>query len=268
MRRWEDFDLSIIPFFFGHHKSGTRYIGRIMERFCEYIDVQYAPINNPKWFGFDLGAALPQGCACFVNYMNADYRYVEPLDGFRGFHLVRDPRDLALSAYFSHLHSHSADWWPELVEHRKKLRALDFTQGVLADLEFTDSLTTDGFPIAVFPSMDQWNYDDPRIMEIKFEDLIAAPQAILTSAFDHLGLLDADRQSRLAILADCIADNAFERLSGGRLRGQTDDRHHYRAGTPGEWRGRLEEPHLRWFEDRHPDLLVRLGYEVTNDWRP
>jgi hypothetical protein len=247
-----------LGFFLGHHKSGTRYIGLIFEEFCEQFDIDFHEINNPKWFGYDIERKLPDHRPICAKYMNAKYRYVETLRDFRGFHVIRDPRDLAVSAYFSHLHSHSTRDWPELVEHREKLRALDFDDGLLADMEFTDQLVTDGFPITVFPAMDQWNYDDPRILEMRFEDVVRDPLAHLTKAFAFIGLFDPASSDHRECLERLVRDYSFKHMSGGREPGQADDRHHYRSGVPGEGRSRLKPVHLRWFEDRYPALLARF----------
>jgi len=250
-----------IPFVLGHHKGGTRYVGRIVERLAGAWGLAYRTLNNPKWFGFDVRAALKDAERPFVNYMNADYAYLERAGPYRGVHIVRDPRDIALSAYFSHLYSHSTDWWPELVAHRRRLEALAFSDGLLLDLEFTERLVTDGFPITVFPAMERWNYHDPDILELRFESIIASPFVELSAALEHLGLLDEDRDRRLQDLHEAIEQNSFAILSGGRRIGEVDDRHHYRSGTPGEWRSRLEPSHIEWFR-RYAPLLRRLGYEA------
>lgn len=255
-----------VPFFLGHHKSGTRYIGKIMETFCQNVGMPYLPINNPKWFGFDLSARIPLVPTPFVNYMNADYEYIRAFPAYRAFHVIRDPRDLGISAYFSHRYSHSTDWWPELVAHRARLETLSFECGLLEDLSFTDALPTDGFPITVFSAMDQWNYDDPDIMELKFEQLIAKPLETLISAFAHVGLLDSDKTNRLPILTEIVEDNRFEKLSGGRAIGEENERHHYRGGQPNEWRRRLGEVHKNWFRQNYPRLLIRTGYETNEAW--
>jgi hypothetical protein len=229
--------------------------------------MSYVALNNPKWFGFDIAAALPKNKPpLFVNYMNADYRYLAAVDDFVGIHVVRDPRDIGLSAYFSHLYSHSTDWWPELADHRQRLEGLNFTDGLLADLAFTETLVTDGFPITVFPAMDQWNYHDPRIMEIKFETLVTSPLEVLSDAFGHLGLLSQDREPRLEILRELVEANAFEKLSGGRRVGRKDNQHHYRSGLAGEWRQHFEPPHRAWFKERYQGLLTQLSYESDSDW--
>lgn len=255
-----------IPFFLGHHKSGTRYIGNIMEAFCRNVGMPYIPINNPKWFGFDLSARIPVVPTPFVNYMNADYKYIRAFPGFRAFHVIRDPRDLAISAYYSHRYSHSTQWWPELVAHRRRLETLSFEDGLLDDLAFTDALPTDGFPITVFPAMDRWNYDDPDIMEVKFEQLIAKPLETLTRAFAYVGLLDSDRIERLRVLKEAVEDNRFEKLSGGRTIGEENERHHYRGGRSGESRWRFGDVHKDWFRQNYPRLLVRTGYESDQAW--
>lgn len=247
-----------VGFFLGHHKSGTRYIGLVVQGLCEHLGISFSDLNNPKWFGFDVAQGLPDSRPHFVKYMNADYKYVRDIAALRAFHVVRDPRDLAISAYFSHLHSHSTDWWPELAEHRETLRRLDFDDGLLADLDFTDQLVTDGFPITVFPAMNSWNYDDPRILELRFEDIVRNPTACFVRALSFVGFIDATDPDHLACLKRQVGNYSFRRMSGGRPPGQTDDRHHYRSGTPGEWRSRLKPVHLRWFEERYPALLARF----------
>src|SRR5580700_2887646 len=49
----------------------------------------------------------------FWSYINADYTFVRGVK-LKGFHVVRDPRDLIVSAYFSHLYSHPDQNWPRL----------------------------------------------------------------------------------------------------------------------------------------------------------
>jgi len=257
-----------LGFFLGHHKSGTRYIGLIFEEFCEHLGIDFHEVNNPKWFGYDIEEKLPASRPICAKYMNANYRYVENLKDFRGFHVIRDPRDLAVSAYFSHLHSHSTQCWPELAEHRERLCALDFDEGLLADMDFTDQLVTDGFPITVFPAMDQWKYDDPRILELRFEDVVRDPLEYFARAFAFVGVLDPANRDHRECLEHLVRDYSFRHMSGGRERGQANDRHHYRSGTPGEWRSRFKPVHLRWFEDRYPALLARFEGAQRDGQRP
>jgi hypothetical protein len=40
----------------------------------------------------------------------------------------------------------------------------------------------------------------------------------------------------------------------------------FRSGKTGGWREQFTEEHKALFKDIAGDLLVRLGYEKTNDW--
>lgn len=254
------------PFFLGHHKGGTRFIGGILESFAAHAGIEYVTLNNPKWFGYSIRNALQGRSSCVVNYMNADHRFLDEFNDYRGFHVVRDPRDIGVSAYYSHLYSHGLEWWPELAPHRARLESLSFSAGLLCDLEFTDLLMTDGYPVGVFCAMDRWCYDDPNILELKFEDIISSPVDQLTAAFAFIGLLNESSQRDRDILRELIDRNRFEMLSGGRQPGEVDDRHHYRSGRPGEWKTNFDESHVQWFKTRYPNLLTQLGYERSNNW--
>lgn len=55
---------------------------------------------------------------------------------WRGIELYRDPRDLLVSSYFSHKHSHGLDSLPGLRAHREALCAAPVEAGLLMDMEF------------------------------------------------------------------------------------------------------------------------------------
>jgi len=59
---------------------------------------------------------------------------------------------------------------------------------------------------------------------------------------------------------------SFERLSGGRHKGQEDPRHHYRRGIPGDWRNHFTPLHVEYFKALYNPLLLKLGYEADVDW--
>jgi hypothetical protein len=59
------------------------------------------------------------------------------------------------------------------------------------------------------------------------------------------------RQKSLAILTDAI---------------QPKNSRTFRSGKAGGWREHFTDDHKQLFKDVAGDLLVRLGYEMNNDW--
>lgn len=242
---------------FGHHKCATRYITRIARRFCRALELSYIEVNIPRSFRCDLLALVKVEKPDFLNYMNAEPRYANTLLDCFAFHVVRDARDLAISAYYSHFNSHETKEWPELAPHRAKLAELDFEEGLMLDLEFTDRLPTDGHDISVFRALDEWNYHQPNTLELKFEEVVTRPSRTLLAAFEFIGLLRDERSRRQEILLAEIESNTFLRLSGGREPGEEDAQHHYRRGIPGDWRRYFSQRHKAWFKEHYPELLIK-----------
>jgi hypothetical protein len=241
--------------FFGHHKCGTRWIGLVLESLAAAAGLRWECVSNPKWFGFDLQRYVDEHGIDVLSYTNAEMRYVEQLRRVRGFHVVRDPRDVLVSAYFSHRGSHGTEHWPELAAHRARLAELPPSAGLLCDLEFTIRLPTDGCELRPFDAMATWDYGRPDILELRFEELVADPVAGFAAASGFVGL-----PVRRHELEHAVEAHRFEVLSGGRRPGHVDEAHHYRSGVPGDWRRHLEARHLAALARATGDLAARLGY--------
>jgi hypothetical protein len=188
-------------------------------------------------------------------YTNADYIFVRPLDTV-GFHVVRDPRDVVVSGYFSHLHSHPDAGWPRLRWYRPYLRSLPKEEGLFKEMEFSGIF---------LQQMLSWEYGrKASILELRFEAMIAAQFATFETVLTHLGL--APRPASAQTLQAIIDKYSFEKLSGGRAPGQEDTSSHYRRGVPGDWRNHFTREHIAYFKSLYNPLLLRLGYEQREDW--
>ena len=99
--------------YFGHHKCGTIWIASIFHAVCDIVGLKKKHAHNPQQFGYDISASREQEGFNALSYTNANYDYVEG-QNLIGFHVVRDPRDIIVSGYFSHLWSHPDDTWPAL----------------------------------------------------------------------------------------------------------------------------------------------------------
>jgi Sulfotransferase domain len=67
------------------------------------------------------------------------------------------------------------------------------------------------------------------------------------------------------IVSRCVRAATFEKLSGGRQRGQ-EATSFYRKGIAGDWKNVFTEQNKREFKAAAGDLLIRLGYETDDDW--
>ncbi|HET9588791.1 MAG TPA: sulfotransferase domain-containing protein [Anaerolineales bacterium] len=96
--------------------------------------------------------------------------------------------------------------------------------------------------------------EQPAVMKIHFEDLVDDRAATLNRILEHFLArvpLPAPRQLILKAIESSIDPN----------RSPT-----FRSGKTGEWKKYFTEEHKRIFKDVAGELLVKLGYEESNDW--
>lgn len=286
--------------FFGHHKAGTQWLLGLISEVCLNAGLCHSHFHSPKMFKFDIGEAVKEQSLDFVSYTNADISFARPIiRNTRGFHVVRDPRDMVVSAYFSHLYSHSDKFWPELKDYRRLLENVEKDEGLLLTMEHMTRLLYDGVEVDVFGGMSSWDYSLPNVMEVKFEELILNPFGVFLRILRFLDILDESNTglkavpsyllnrllSRLARATSlcskarpvrfkvhpCIALGIvykydFERLSGGRKPGEESEKHHYRKGISGDWKNHFNDEHKGFFKSHYESLLIKLGYETNSEW--
>jgi hypothetical protein len=240
--------------YFGHHKAGSTWICRIIQDVCIRSKLEAVVHDSPAKFGGHLEKYRTANPFDFLILLNADYTFIRYLD-VKGFHVVRDPRDIVVSGYFSHYYSHPDEGWPRLTYFRRYLRTLSKDEGLLREMEFLSRSLYD---------MISWDYDTPAILQLRFEDLINDPVFHFTGIFRYLGIVP--QKTSEEELTGIIDKYSFEKLSGGRRPGLEDQAHHYRKGTPGDWQNHFNERHKDYFKKLYNPLLLKLGYEKTENW--
>ena len=175
---------------FGHHKCASMWVHSICEQVCLELGLKLGCVFGEREFGGDLEQYIRERKIDFLLYGNADFQQVQrlPVENLRGFHYVRDPRDIVVSAYFSHRNSHSTDAWPELVEYREKLRSCSKEEGLFLELDFRSQQ---------FQEMRRWEnaFGNGSICSYKIEDVISSPYRTFLEIFGSLGLLDQEYYS-------------------------------------------------------------------------
>ena len=289
---------SPVQAFFGHHKCATGWISEILMEICFRLGLTLDITHREAEFEdfASLNDYVSSQSADFLLYTNAKIRHVRDLRFDHGFHVIRDPRDVLVSAYFSHLHSHPTDNWPELEAHRQRLDTLSKEEGLLCEMNFSAE---------EFEDMYNWDYTRDDILELKLEELSPAPLQGFTNIMDFLGMLDRSRTTGLkrtvktagltlnrllykgryvlpsgdqaptlrtwpsipiTTLRAILEEKSFENMSGGRVKGEEDVTSHFRKGEAGDWANHFTPEIKRAFKDRFNDVLLETGYENDGRW--
>ena len=285
--------------YFGHPKCASRYIIDFISSLASLLGlmVKVEDLASKLPLDYHLRDAYPDRFAQalesiredqydFLCLGNAEAVLLEAISQrrYRGFHLVRDPRDILVSAYFSHFHSHPVEHIPWMREHRQRLQGLsDTEQGLLCQMDYLHYS---------FERMACWGYDNPLILETRFEYLIGDPSAAFGEILEFIGIrvpalgvidtpllaLQAIRKRLLGatpakrrtcprpILRSLVHRHRFERKSEGRGRGEEDRASHYRKGGVGDWQEHFTPRIKSVFKERHGALLKLLAYERDDDW--
>jgi hypothetical protein len=231
-------------FFFGHHRCGTTWIRDVIRKICRKSGSRYYVVGGSsagfrnRWYHRDR-------FDCYVNATPGDLAAM-PAKA-RGFHVVRDPRDVLISDYWSRLKSHQAseDWKIRL---REELEALSLEEGLVHMLDRA----------TYFEQIRDWPGETPdNLLTLRYEDLLADEQARFREIHDHLQL-KLTRDELVEIVRSC----SFETVTG-RSKGAEQVDAHRRKATAGDWRNYLK-PGTELYKtvrSRIGGLVTKLGYD-------
>ena len=286
--------------YFARHKCASTYTSKILRLLVYFLgqpiyaqDFQRIPFSSRS--AEDTNATLERGLEDLINHdpslliiHNSCPEYLIHINShykFRGFHLIRDPRDIVVSAYFSHHYSHkttsSYSWVADVRNELEKMPSIE--EGLLYELEILEQQ---------FADMGNWNYSNPNVLEVRFEDFVASPfnqfKRILnfcgiqvTHSFRIATLVGVINYltcryfckpvARLNILPDLLLYIAlrrfsFKSLSGGRKPGVADIHHHFRKGIAADWKDYFTPVVKERFKLKYGDLLIKLRYEDSLQW--
>ena len=176
--------------------------------------------------------------------------------------IIRDGRDVAVSSHFHMLREKNYSWFKSQKfgeEARKRFIEGKKGQCKLFDEEsfrtvanaWTESITGGKRAQSIFGD----NY-----FEVKYEDLLQNP-LILKDIFKFLGV-----SPNRIIAKYCIKRSTFERLSGGRKKGEEDPKSFFRKGVVGDWKNYINGKYKEMYKEMNGKLLIELGYEKDNNW--
>ncbi len=94
-----------------------------------------------------------------------------------------------------------------------------------------------------------------RTRQVRYEDIASDPERVLAGLFAFLGV-----EASKAVLTDVQGEASFEKLSGGRTRGDENRDSFFRKGVSGDWRNHLGEMDDAAFRRIAGGWMQRFGY--------
>lgn len=202
---------------------------------------------DPRFYGWKHPRVVPAnriGLSLFFPRPRFD-KMPKP-EKYRAFFVMRDPRDVVVSSYFSTRNSHGP--MGDVLEVRKVLLEKPRKEGMLW-------LIGDMAKKNRFGALRSWveapASDEVRL--VKYEDLTGENQAAeMEALLRHCGInLPADD------LATVLDRYSFSKMNERQGTGKVS---HYRKGQAGDWANHFDDDIYEAFNKATGDLVERLGY--------
>lgn len=261
LKRFDGIPLPASCLALGVHKGGSTMLHNFLRLYIRNLDSAWRPksINISTILFRDLGLTdqqfddlnvLPRIInenhgRCYYGWRQVPFsflRWKAKLSNLPAVSLIRDPRDCAVSAYFSFLKTHklpkdeSSPAALKILEERKKSANKDIDEWVIQNISrFTGELAR----MAAFMH--------PRLRLFKYENIYGYKQAFFREVIDHLNLPHCEK----AFVA------AFEATD---IQPGKDPSGHVRKGTPGDHREKLNEETQAYVNTKYQDILELFDY--------
>jgi hypothetical protein len=236
-----------------HHKTGTVWMSTVFKSIARELGANYVDF----WSHY---GRLERSLKPPFILLNHDSTFLQHADVLRRpdvriLHLVRDPRDVLISAM--HYHKTSDEPWlhekvpgNDNAPYQQRLNALPtpFEQYVF-ELENSTGSTIE--------AMLDWQYGRTNCLEVRYEDLWRDRSLELWSRIvEFLGFDERERRLSRA----CFWQHSLFGEAG------SANRRHARSGEAAQWKREFTPELAEVFLNRFPDVLQVLGYETDDRW--
>jgi hypothetical protein len=219
--------------------------------FYKYTRLEVLPfkqLGNPNDFTFN--EPFPKHTMVTHLYIGyPSYLSIPKPETYKTFFVLRDPRDIVVSWYFSTKNSHAP--MGEILQRRKELDSLSLSEG----LKYTIDILNKG----TFESQKSWlqGAEDKQNMKIfRYEDLADDHRSFLSHLFNYLDIALPEKE-----FSALCERHKYESYSKGRSHGSEDINAHYRKGIAGDWKNYFDNSTIAYFKEVTKDLLEVLGYQ-------
>jgi hypothetical protein len=235
-----------------HHKTGTVWMATVFKAISKGLGASFIDF----WSHYDRLDQLLKPPFVLLNHDSMFLQHSDILarGDVRTLHLIRDPRDVLISAM--HYHKTSTEPWLQQpapghhgIGYQQKLTSLTSTfEQYLFEMENASH--------DIIEDMLDWQYDRANCFEVRYEDLrLDESMALWSQIASFLGFDDGE----LALCKDCFWQHS---LFGG----ANVNRRHARSGDVAQWKREFTPELARAFVERFPDALQLLGYESDDRW--
>lgn len=226
-----------------HHKTGTAWMSKIFKEIASNYNLKYSSPTASKGI---LVTPTQNFDIFFQTHSRFDLEKIS--NNYKGLHIIRDPRDIIVSACFYHMKS-SEEWLhiksPAFggLTYQEKLNSYSSLDDKLFfEMENSSKIT--------IQDIKNWDYNNSNFIEIKYENLIRDNELILfKEIFEFLGFRK--------IVTPNILEIAFNNsLFSGKVKKSV----HVRSGQTQQWKKYLTPLHEKRFFELFGDVLVKLNY--------
>jgi hypothetical protein len=262
--RWKRLTFNDTPPIFGNSKpkSGSHLLLQVLAGLCKVAPYKYTAAEPVRTIAKEGGRKGKNAILQELKRISRGvigWGYVEATPenvaflcqpGRVNYFVYRDPRDLLVSQVFF-----ATDMYEDHGMHEFYKSLPD----VAARLKIAImGIDRDGLHMVSvrqrYEGVFQW-LEQKQVLCIRFEDLIENRDATLNEMLNEVEKtgyqIPVPRKQALSILAESIQPNKSRT---------------FRSGKTGGWKAYFAEEHKKLFKDVAEDLLVRLGYEKSNDW--
>jgi predicted kinase len=222
-----------------HHKCATVWAHRYVNDYCvanalHMFATHYSNMIPNKRYDVTL---LTNSSYCFLKHKIK-----------HGVHIIRNPLDIIVSAYYSHKQTHPDEYWPRLASQRRLLRAASDHDGIFLTLSFLERDDFDANSVGPLHAIRHWDFDDRRFLTMRMEDVVREPT-------NTLGSYLRTRVSASRLPNE--SNHTFQAITSRAL-GEVDDKSHYRSGKPDQWRTVLPASVISYVRVHYEAILRRF----------
>ncbi|MBX7268101.1 sulfotransferase domain-containing protein [Micromonospora sp. Llam7] len=232
------------------HKTGSQWVKALFSDPVVYRHSGLLPYD-PRFYKGRLNDIPPGRAALAVFRAHKRFQAIAKSDNHRAFFVIRDPRDIVVSSYFSLRNSHAP--MGDIPQARKILQEKSMKEGMLYAITRLSERN-------LFKSLRSWAVAKPseKFRLFRYEALTGEQQLDeVDRLMRHCGIAVP-----LPELADLLDRYSFSKM---RKDQETSGRiSHYRKGKAGDWRNHFDDEIYEAFTAATGNLVEILGYPARD----